>query len=289
MANEKMREALNNTIDNIVKKVEEAGSWIKPFKTSIANGIPHNISTHTEYNGMNVFNLWMIAMDEGYNSNEWLTFKQCKDLGGVVKKGEKSSPVFFFKPLRIKDEDEESGYKIIPMLKKYLVFNVAQTTLEATETQAEAVIDPIAEAELYYSKLDHLEVKTAPVAYYADDYIGIPTINSFMSAEEYYSTLGHEYIHSTGHKDRLDRDMSGGKSSKSYAFEELVAEIGSVLLMARLGIDTEPTQNNSAAYLKDWLKSFKDDKTYLWRAAAQATKAFKYLDDIATAKELLVA
>lgn len=293
MANSKKREALNSTIDNIIKKVEEAGSWIKPFKNMMAGGVPVNYATQKEYNGVNIFNLWDTAEKMGYPTNEWLTFNQAKKLKGSVLKGQKATTIYFFKPIKVKDEDEEGGYKIVPMLKAYKVFNIYQTSLYIPKEEIAPLtqVEKINKAEDYFLKLNFLNIETSHKAYYSpvSDHIGMPNINNFVSAEEYYSTLGHEYIHATGHKDRLNRD--GGKKfgDSAYAFEELVAELGSMLLMARLGLDKEPVQDNSAAYLKGWLSKFKSDKSYLWKAAAQASKAFNYLDEIATADNELVA
>ena len=63
----------------------------------------------------------------------------------------------------------------------------------------------------------------------------------------------------------------------AYAYEELIAELGSVLLMGHLRITDEPMQDNSKAYLKSWLKKLKDDPKQLWKASSEATKALKYL------------
>lgn len=55
-------------------------------------------------------------------------------------------------------------------------------------------------------------------------------MNDFPKVEGYYSTLFHEFIHSTGHSSRLKRDGNTSATvnfgSEEYSKEELVAEIG---------------------------------------------------------------
>ena len=104
-------------------------------------------------------------------------------------------------------------------------------------------------------------------AYYSvsGDYIIVPAkhqfrkgVNPFVEGQEYYSTLIHEMAHSTGAENRLNREMKGGKSTKDYAKEELVAELTSAFICQRLGFDKKILQNN-AAYLKGWLRALRND------------------------------
>lgn len=78
-------------------------------------------------------------------------------------------------------------------------------------------------------------------------------------------------------KDRLNRPKGNAFGTEAYAYEELIAELGSVLLMSHLGLNAEPTQDNSAAYLKSWLKKLRDDPKQLWKAASAASKGLNYL------------
>jgi len=276
---------LDKIVENLIAKVEEAGSWVKPFKSSIQGGMPINGTSGKEYRGINVFTLWGTAMDKGYTSNKWFTFNQLKAKKQTVIKGEKSTQIFFFKPIQVLDKDADDGSKkTIFLLKAYNVFNLEQTDIEVEEV---AVIEPtenevIENAKEFFDNLDYLEVVKHSQPHYrpSTDTIGIPSINDFVSSDEYYSTLGHEYIHSTGVESRLNRDGFKSNAKTDYAFEELVAEIGSIFVMARLGLNAEPIQDNSAAYLKGWLSALKDDKKMLWKASSQAHKAFEFLDDL---------
>ncbi len=276
---------LDSIVENLIAKVETAGSWIKPFKSAIQGGMPINGVTKKEYQGINVFTLWGTAMEKGYTSNIWFTFNQLKAKKQTVIKGEKSTQIFFFKPLQVEDKDKDDGSKkTIFMLKSYNVFNIEQTDIEIPVVEVEEVTENevIETAKEFFDNLDYLEVKQHSQPHYrpSDDTIGMPHINDFVSADEYYSTLGHEFIHSTGIETRLNRDNFNSRKTSDYAFEELVAEIGSIFVMARLGLNAEPIQDNSAAYLKGWLKSLENDKKMLWRAASQAHKAFGFLDSL---------
>jgi antirestriction protein ArdC len=175
-------------------------------------------------------------------------------------------------------------------LRYYTVFNVL-TQVEGLKARAEAMIkpdadepeiDPIAEAEAivqgYKGKPEIQHASNR--AFYSPtlDYISIPPLKDYKEPEEYYGTLFHEMVHSTGHKDRLDRACCGVAAfgSETYSKEELVAEIGAAFLCAMAGIE-QATLSNSAAYVRGWLSKLHDDPKMIVFAAAQAEKAADYL------------
>ena len=104
----------------------------------------------------------------------------------------------------------------------------------------------------------------------------MPPFSAFNDPSAYYATLSHELIHWTGNKKRADRPNMNRFGTPEYAFEELVAEIGSAYLMALLGMEATP-QKQHAQYLKSWIEILKDDPTAIQRAASQAQKAVDYL------------
>jgi antirestriction protein ArdC len=120
------------------------------------------------------------------------------------------------------------------------------------------------------------------------DFIQVPCREQYKDIMEFYSTLFHEMIHSTGHRDRLGRlDCSvkvAGFGSEEYSKEELIAEIGSAFLMNHIGIETIKTFNNSAAYIKSWLRVLKDDNRFIVSASGKAEKAMKYILGVETAE-----
>ncbi len=262
---------LRDVLEAMIEKIENSdGKWIKPFSTSF----PTNYKTKTTYSGINVLNLWMISEENGYTTNYYLTYNQIKDLGGFIKAGEKASDVFFFKPIEFKDEETDE-LKTIPLLKSFKVFNIDQTSLELE--QSEIIENPNIEE---FIKNTGIEIRnSAEGAYYMPrmDYIGIPNKAAFKSTEYYYATLLHELAHSTGHKKRLDRDMTGSFGSESYAKEELIAETTRVFLQVFLGLNNTEMEEHNAAYLKGWLKPLKENPKGLWKIFSEAQKAFDFL------------
>ena len=120
-------------------------------------------------------------------------------------------------------------------------------------------------------------------AYYSplQDYVQLPKVGDFKSSELYYGTLFHEFVHSTGHRSRLDRSSIAGLNefgSKEYSKEELVAEIGASFLCGISGIVNE-TIDNSASYVQSWLRALKNDVKMVVIAASQAQKAVDYITE----------
>lgn len=278
------QDKFNELTSKLISTIEngDVGDWLKPFKSS--GRIPSNFSNQKRYRGLNVLFLWMIGAEQGYTTNYWLTFNQVVAMGGQVKKGELSTPIFFFKFLDIKEENDlgEIELKHIPMMKTYNVFNLDQTTLEMPKMNSQNEIIPEIEA---FIDATGAEIKTQADAYFSPtlDYIGMPDLSMFESEEHYYSTLLHELSHWTGHASRLDRDMTGSFGSESYAFEELIAELSSCFLNAELGIDY--TQMRHAEYLQAWLKALKANPRLLWKAASQAQKAADFLMNFSKKQE----
>ncbi len=255
--------------------------WKKPWKS--ASGWPMNLVSKKPYRGVNVF----LLHSAGFSSRWWVTFDQAKELGGHVKKGEKASLVVFWKMLEKKVEDKEGNEKIekIPMLRYYNVFNTDQCEGLKVPDNDSVVIEfnPIEEAESIVTGMPNRpDIRHGGnKAFYSPglDYIGMPKAIDFDSEEEYYSTLFHEMVHSTGHTSRVDRKLNQKRAafgSEDYSKEELVAEMGAAFLCGSCGIEPK-TIKNSAAYIKSWLKSLRDDKTMVVLAAAAAQRATEWI------------
>jgi antirestriction protein ArdC len=268
--------------DSIVAAIEAGGlpPWVRPWGTTGTNGapagaLPYNGATGREYNGINVVILWAAAMHKGYNDPRWLTFKQAKDLGGNVKKGEKSTLITFWST--IERQNEETGKtERIPFVRGYYVFNWEQC--EGIGAGAE----PAAPAVSFETAAQILRASRARITHGGDvagyipsaDRIVLPDIGAFLSVPAYYATALHELTHWTGHGSRLDRDLSGRFGSDSYAMEELVAELGAAFLCARAGVDG---QLQHAEYIAHWLRVLKADKKAIFTAAARARDAAAWL------------
>jgi antirestriction protein ArdC len=250
--------------------------WHKPWKAS--TGWPRNLVTNKPYRGINVLLLHCMS----YESPCWLTLRQANILGGTVKKGEKACPVVFWKRLTVGEKDSTEERQI-PLLRYYSVFNLAQceglkngTPPNGTESVPSKSEDIIANMPQRPAIKDGFTK-----AFYSlrEDYIGMPARERFSRNEEYYTTLFHELVHSTGHESRLNRptlNEQAGFGSDPYCKEELVAEIGAAFLCGQAEIAGR-TIDNSAAYVAEWLKRMKDDKKLIVHAAAQAQRAADFV------------
>jgi len=264
----------------------EAGTapWVKPWNASA--GFPVNASTNKAYNGVNVFLLWMKESAEGYTSSRWLTYKQAQKAKGQVRKGEKGTPIVFFN-WREFDDKKTGEKKRIPLLRYYTVFNVAQCdglTDKVMGAVAEADKLPesarLAHAEEFFSKV-HKATGIVPKrggarACYSPslDTILLPEFASFSDAAAAYSTEAHEFGHSTGHKSRLNRDLSGSFGGEEYAAEELVAELTSAFVCTQLGLKGNLQHPE---YIGNWIKVLKGNKKAIFTAASLAKKAHAFL------------
>lgn len=257
----------------------EAGTapWVKPWKSGVGPdagfagfSIPSNASTGRCYRGVNVLVLWAASMTKGYSDTRWLTFNQARDLGGSVRKGEKATPIVFWKWL-VKDENLPTERRI-PMARTFSLFNVEQCDGLELEAPAPAPEHVEGAADAIAARVGARVVRGGDVACFSPgaDVITMPVADAFRSRADYDSTLCHELIHWTGAASRLDRKFGKRFGDDAYAAEELVAELGSAFLCARLGI---AGQLQHASYLAHWAKVLRADKHAIFTAAREAEKA----------------
>lgn len=266
--------------ERIIAELEQGSiPWKKPW-TGVRSGA-YSYATGKPYSLLNQ----MLLRRPG----AYLTFKQVSAAGGCVRKGEKAQFVVFWKPLEVVEKDEEGNpiRKMIPLLRYYHVFHIDQCdgVKEKVSPEDMKPHDPIAEAEAVLSA--YTQRSGCPIiheridqAYYSPgrDQIHLPLMEQFKNVPEYYSTVFHECIHSTGHDKRLARlTKTAHFGNEEYSKEELVAEIGSAVLMNDLAIETEGSFRNSAAYVQSWLSALRNDNRLIVSAAGKAEKAVRYL------------
>lgn len=267
--------------DSIILQLEQGvAPWVKPW-SNVDTSAPHNPASGTFYRGANFFWLTMLSSAGVYgSSNKWLTYKQAQAMGAQVRKGAKGVQVIFYKPLTIQGalnpETMQHDSKVIPMLKTYTVFNadfidgLPVDDIEPVEVNEFQSLD---ECERFIASTGAIIKHGGNNAFYApdSDFIQLPEKTAFNTNADYYSTVLHELSHWTGHKSRLDRDFSKSKrfGDNAYAFEELVAELGSAMLCAHLRIDGKLQHAN---YLGSWLKVLKADSKAILKASAEAQK-----------------
>lgn len=277
------RDIYAEVTDALVAAIEaDPGKWKMPWNKAGSNEIPNNIVTQEEYHGVNILNLWLVAGILGFSSNTWGTFRQWKERGCSVRKGEKASPVIFYKQY-VKEEGGEE--QTIRVLRYFNVFNADQVDgYESPSLKGLAKVDRIKAADKLIARSNAKIRIHGTQAYYtpATDEITMPDDRRFFDTEtssrteNYYSTLFHELTHWTGEPSRCDRDLSGRFGDNSYAMEELVAEIGAAFFCAHVGISAEPREDH-AEYLAHWLSVLKADKKAIFAAAARAQEAVDYV------------
>jgi antirestriction protein ArdC len=288
----KNSQTIESITEKMIAKMEQGNLvWNKPWK---GNMLPQNYNSKKAYKGWNLF----ATLFSGFESPYWLTANQIKQLGGSWS-GQGTLITFWsINKYEKKNDKGETEEKNSFLLKYYYVWNAEQITGIDFKMpiQDKSEIGTCEELEKHIYNMDNpvnIKHTLSDQAYYTPtfDYINMPLKTQFKGTAEYYSTLIHEVVHSTGHSSRLNRmAVNDGKfdsKEHSYSFEELVAEIGASFLNAMFGIATEESENNSASYLQGWLKKLKQDKQMLFKASTEAQKAVNYiLNDKAPSEEV---
>ena len=269
--------------EKIIEELEKGRiPWQKPW-TGVKSGAYNRISKKP----YSLLNQMLLG-----KAGEWASFKQWSELGGHIRKGEKSSFVTFWKVQEIEEikEDGTKEIKQIPLLRYYNVFHISQVEgVEPLEMETLNTTEPLETAEKVFKDYVtregiRVEQTASNKAYYSPtfDLIHLPLIEQFTRAEEYYSTAFHEATHSTMKESRCNRqeDRKGklvAFGSEEYSKEELVAEIGSANILNLLGIETDHSFQNSTAYIQSWIKALRNDVKMIVSASSKAEKATKYI------------
>jgi antirestriction protein ArdC len=295
--------------DDLVRLLEQGTPpWVCEWNDPRSRFLPFNVVSMADnpnqtYRGMNVIMLWARQKIMGYSCNGWITLKALRELGGNLitmpdnaprradnKTGQKAQAVINAKPFvskgykqvadnafRHKETGEIVGADTalirIPRVAGY-VFN-----LDQVENLPEEYTKPQDKPSGTQEEADRMlaaygvEEKTSDdnrCAYSpSKDTVYMVHPKHFQTEDDWYRTRFHEFIHSTGHAIRLDR-FQEAPTKEEYAFEELIAEMGSAFLCARFGI---PGKVQHASYLQHYIKVLKDDPKAIFRAASEARKA----------------
>lgn len=278
MTNKQIYEKVNKKIMDLISK--GTMPWEMTWEGST---LPINLSSNTQYRGINVWMLSATAMVNGYSHNQWLTFNQTRRLGGAVKRNEKASFVIFAKKIEKKGQDdvtEDERYSFF-LYQYYNVFNIAQCDGITPIEKKVRENTPLEEAEKiiagYKNKPEIIRGQYSPSYSPLNDKVFMPTIDAFTSSEEYYGALFHELAHSTGHESRMNRDLSGKMDKTSYSKEELIAEFTASYLRAMTGIATPVADANSASYIDGWSEIIKKDSRIIMTSASKAMRVADYI------------
>ncbi|MES8151650.1 zincin-like metallopeptidase domain-containing protein [Cutibacterium acnes] len=275
-----IRQEITNAIIRMIE--EGAKKWQQPWQALAEQGLPSNYATGRTYSGVNVLLLWHAASSRGYERNEWLTYKQAQDLNAQVKKGAKGVMCVFFKMVQRAsqaNDEADAGAEFVPMLKPFWVFNVADIeNLPEHPVVGRPAFEPISEAERILAASGACIIHGGNRAFFrvATDEIVLPKPEAFKAPANYYATALHELTHWTGHESRLARTFGKRFGDDAYAFEELVAELGSAFVMSHLGLH-DATLELHASYVDSWLSVLRRDKNAILTASRHANAAYQFI------------
>jgi len=276
-----------NIYENVTKRIlNQLAAGQIPWRKTWQTGLPKSLTTGKDYRGLNI----LVLASTEYTSRYWVTYLQAQHLGGHVRKGEHSTPVVYWKwrtatelENRRKETGKENPAPCIPFASA--VFNLDQ--VEGIDRPKDDVLNPTnRRLEIAEQMLDVMPNKpllvhtltTQPAYSPSADCITLPHLSQFESADEYYSTLFHELVHSTGAPKRLNRfGETEGNRAERYSFEELVAEFGAAFLCGFAGIQNVGTDALQASYIEGWARIFSQDCRILARAASAAQRAADYI------------
>jgi antirestriction protein ArdC len=283
-----MNDIYTRITDKIITELD-AGTvpWLRPW-TGGDDPFPRNALSQRAYRGINTILLGMEANLQGYQSNQWLTFRQANQLGGHVRKGETSSMIIWYELKMVDSEGDDfvaagkpvADKRFFPLLKTFNVFNLDQVEGLPDTYQTPAVSepdwDPCLRAEQIIERSGAAIRHSGFRAFYSppNDLIYLPVKGSFKDEGSYYSTALHELSHWTGHATRVGRNLGRRFGESAYAMEELIAEMSSAFLSAHCRLEGKLQH---ASYIASWLEVLQRDKRAVFVAAAQAQKAADYL------------
>ncbi|OIN55548.1 ArdC family protein [Arsenicibacter rosenii] len=283
------RKDLYQQVTDTIMRQLDTGTipWQQPWKSDTARllALPENSTTGKQYRGINILLLWASALERKYASPEWASFKQWKQKGQIIRKGEKGSLIVYYDTF---EKEVDGEVKNIPFLKASVVFNRCQlkdyvpslspeaeqgslpkrlSLVEAFVQNTQACIDYTGNEACYVSALDKIYMPSL------EAFVDTPVCSA---TEHFYSTLHHELIHWSGNQKRLNRNMGKRFGDSAYAAEELTAELGAAFLCASFGLPTTE-KGNHASYIDHWKQVLQKDNRCLIVAASEASKAVDYL------------
>ena len=277
------RDHYQELTDKIVAALEVGTApWRRPWDPNACGGstTPVNAATGHRYRGVNLFVLGMSSL--ALVDPRWCSYRQAAARGWQVRKGERATPVYFYKPIEIEDKTTDGGSETrrIPMLRTFSVFHASQidgVPALAPPTATKTVPERVKDVELI------IEASGVPVriggerAFYSPalDVIQMPPDEAFHGPEERAVVVLHELAHASGHPTRLNRDLSGGFGSVLYAKEEVRAELTSVAVGSMIGLPCDIP--NHASYLQSWIAVLKQDRREIFHAAAEAQRIADYI------------
>lgn len=303
---EAQEEFVNGVAETMLSLAQTAGEWKKPWTADTPMGMPFCPVTSREYGGANMVRLMLTSIIKGYEDDRWMTFNQLQqyqdkhpELEMKIRKGQHGIKLLrpeeivftveedgrwkFLSQDEIKQfaEQKAQGQEVPDIQRKTLfypftVFNAAQVDGFPPKEQPAQNMTEIERNEFVERFIASSGV---PVEHHGGDacfdhsadMVKMPFPERFTGTDEYYATKLHEFYHATGHEARENRQQKRTQTLKGYAFEEMRAEMFSMLAGARLNLPMP--ESNSAAYIEHWNQKFSGgDVKAVFQAATEAAK-----------------
>ncbi len=305
ISREVQEDFVNSVAENMLALAEKAGQWQKPWQTATPLGMPFCATTGREYGGANMVKLLLSSMLKNYQDDRWLTFKQMQEVQGKnpdlelqIRKGEKGVKLLrpeqitftvdddgkwqYLSDKQVKELQEQKAQgKPVPDVQRltlfypFTVFNTSQIDGFPQKAQQNIALTEVERNELVERFIASAGV---PVEHHTGDAFYLPTEDvvkmplpaHFKSTDEYYAAKLHEFYHATGHEYRENRKDKLSEV-KSYAFEEIRAEMFSMLVGARFNLPMP--EKNSAAYIAQWNQKFSGGEAQaIFKATSESAK-----------------
>ena len=274
--------------DSILQAVANSpGDVVMPWHRPAGSNsmIPLNATTKNAYRGVNIIMLWMAADIARHPTGAWASYKQWQAAGAQVRKGERATPIIFYRQYDV-DPTGESDDGKRRVARTSLVFNAAQVDGFDADV-ALPDYGPLTVTDRFQKFVDCIgaDIKHEGTrAFYstATDSITMPPMSLFHDtptmprAEGYMATLAHETAHYSGHSSRLNRQLRNKFGSFEHAAEEVIAEISASFICARLGLSSEPRIDH-AQYIAHYMSMMRADPRAIFKCAAEAARATDYL------------
>lgn len=311
VSREVQEEFVNGIAETMLSLTEKAGKWQQGWTSDTPVGMPFCPVTGREYSGANMVRLLLASIARGYADDRWMTFRQIQTLQEAhpelkmnIRKGEHGVKVL--RPEEVAYIVEEDGSwkflgreelrrieelraqgAVVPDVERrtlfypFTVFNAAQiegfpAKEQPAHTMTEIERNELVERFIASSGVIVKHYGGDPLFSYEKNEVSLPYPDRFSGTDEYYAAKLHEFFHATGHESRENRQQKKAQTLKGYAFEEMRAEMFSMLAGAHLRLPMPET--NSAAYIAHWNKTFSGgDAKAVFQAASEAARILTML------------
>lgn len=277
----KATDVMADIVDRLIAEIDNgAQQWRMPWNT--ASGLPHNAVTGNAYRGANILALWLESLICGYTSNGWATYKQWQSIDAQVRKGETGTRLIRWVDKKVDPVadtpvgDEAKRSQLIPVA--FTVFHLSQCDIANNTTTVKPTPRHHGNFAHFFDAIPAVIRWGAGNPCYVPhlDEIRMPDWDAFHTTAAGHATLAHELAHWTGHRERLDRDLTGRYGDDSYAMEELIAEMSAAFTCAEVGI-APAIRDDHAPYLAHWLRVLRAEPRHLWSVASAAQAATDHL------------